>query len=141
MKSLPTSIPRLFPKPESKGTWTNQDDSWFMMAHVYLCWWRLRTYEGRMYFVHPGRWHELREMTGQWVCLDILFEEEPEMAAYIVGMGHISDTVSWWPPTWHTGSQQWEPPNPERSARQGFVALAPICSNQLLIANPCAWEL
>ena len=24
---------------------------------------------------------------------------------------------------------------------QGFVALAPICSNQLLIANGCPWEL
>ena len=87
-----------------------------VMAHVYLCWWRLRTYQGRMYFVHPGGWHELLD---DWAvdCLDILFEEEPEMAAYIVGMGQISDTVSWWPPTWHSGSQQWlisrEPPDPE----------------------------
>ena len=87
-----------------------------VMAHVYLCWWRLRTYQGRMYFVHPRGWHELLD---DWAvdCLDILFEEEPEMAAYIVGMGQISDTVSWWPPTWHSGSHQWlisrEPPDPE----------------------------
>ena len=87
-----------------------------VMAHVYLCWWRLRTYQGRMYFVHPDGWHELLD---DWAldCLDILFGEEPEMAAYIVGMGQISDTVTWWPPTWHSGSQQWiisrEPPDPE----------------------------
>ena len=39
-----------------------------------------------MHFVHPGGWYEL---LGQWQveCLDVLFEEEPEMAAYVVGMG------------------------------------------------------
>ena len=74
-----------------------------------------------MYFVHPGGWFEL---LGEWqtACLDILFEEEPEMAGYVVGMGHIHLNedgmgVSWWPPTWHSQSQQWlqslSPPDPE----------------------------
>ena len=59
-----------------------------VMAHFYLCWWRLRVWEGSMYFVHPGGWYEL---LGQWQvdCLDVLFQEEPEMAAYVVGMGQL----------------------------------------------------
>ena len=59
-----------------------------VMAQVYLCWWRLRVWQGRMYFVHPGGWYEALE---HWAldCLDILFEEEPEMAAYIVGMEQL----------------------------------------------------
>lgn len=80
-----------------------------VMAHFYLCWWRLRVWEGSMYFVHPGGWYDL---LGQWQvdCLDVLFQEEPEMAAYVVGMGQLNlqgGEISWWPPTWHTESQQW----------------------------------
>ena len=85
----------------------------FLMAMVvpaqgsnFLCWWRLRERDGKLWFVWPsGFWDELPE---EWeTAVDAFFQTEPEMAAYMAGMSATSGEVPEYPPVWHQASGMW----------------------------------
>ena len=74
------------------------------MADRWVCWWRLRYWQGVLHFVHPGGWYEPLDE----VAIQALFVEEPEMAEYVAGNSHMPDGgLTPFPPYWQPSPGSW----------------------------------
>eukprot|EP00435_Cladocopium_sp_Y103_P013958 s1957_g3.t1 len=88
----------------------------------FLCWWRLRERNGKLWFVWPnGFWEELPP---EWEdAVEAFFQTEPEMAAFVAGVSAMGfDDVGEYPPTWHQQSGMWLTSRQEPEVRLQVVA-------------------
>ena len=78
------------------------------MADRWVCWWRLRYWQGVLHFVHPGGWYEPLSAWDE-VAIQALFVEEPEMAEYVAGNSYMPDGgLSPFPPYWQPSPGSWQ---------------------------------
>ena len=73
-----------------------------------LDWWRIREYQAHYYYVFQSGWQE-RLQSWEEQCLEVLFEEAPEMGMYISWMSSSNGwhDVPEFPPWWDWESRQW----------------------------------
>lgn len=101
----------------------------------YLAWWRLREAEGKLWYVWPeGFWEEVPSDYAE--AIENMFQTEPEMAAYVVGMSQMVGEVSPWPPTWHIPSNMWVLSREEPEPRLNWVAQPENLDNYALSPLP-----
>lgn len=87
----------------------------------YFAWWRLREADGKIWYVWPeGYWEELPVEYAE--AVENLFQTEPEMAVYVIGMSQSVGAVPEWPPTWHIPSNMWVMSREEPEPRLHWVA-------------------